>query len=63
MPDQVKIDEFIAAYVELTKKYGMDFVSFPTFIPDEEGRFSIVIQTQAVEVKGNRIRENLPVED
>jgi hypothetical protein len=49
--NQTKIDEFLKEYGELTKKHGVDFVSYPMYHPDKEGGFKLVVQTQAIEVQ------------
>ncbi len=43
-------------YGELVAKYQMDFLAFPTFIPDDQGNWKIAIQTQVVSTKDRPIK-------
>ena len=46
-----KIDNFVKAYGELVKKHGVDFITFPQFVPDGNNGFKIVCQTQPVDLE------------
>ncbi len=49
--EQTKIEKFLEAYGKLTKEYGVDFISYPQFVPDKDGKFQVVIQTQPIETQ------------
>lgn len=44
-------DEFIEEYGELVKRRGMDFASYPVYVPDGQGGFRTVVQTTPVSLK------------
>lgn len=56
MPSEDEQKAFIGEYGELVKKYQIDFAAFPMFVPDGEGSFKIVIQTQAVSTKDQPVK-------
>lgn len=53
MDNKEKISKFLEEYQALTKKYGVDFISYPAFVPDKDGKFNVMIQTTPVEVGDN----------
>lgn len=59
-PEETKQDElnervnaFMKAYGELVTTHGIDFASYPVFIPNGRGGFDIVIQNTPVDVKNH----------
>lgn len=57
-PEEVKKDEqnervnlFLKEYGELVAKHGVDFASYPTYIPDGQGGFRVVVQNTPVDIK------------
>lgn len=46
-----KVAEFMAAYGELTRKHGVDFIAIPEYIPNEKGTFELTIRTIPVETE------------
>lgn len=59
-PANKKIEDFIKDYGELVKKHGVDFATFPQFVPDGQGGFRVVCQSVAVdldEVKKAQLKE------
>lgn len=42
---------FIEEYGELVKKHQIDFGTFPSFIPDGQGGFKVVVNTQPIDIK------------
>lgn len=45
-----KMEIFVKEYGDLVKKHGIDFVTYPVFVPDGKGGFQIIIQTTPVDV-------------
>jgi hypothetical protein len=41
---------FMADYGEIVKKHGMDFASYPVYVPDGAGAFKVIIQTTPVDI-------------
>lgn len=54
MENQKEIDAFIADYKVLTEKHKKDFVNYPMFVPDGQGAFKLVVQTQVVDLTNNK---------
>lgn len=51
MSKERKIEEFLNDYRNLVKKHGVDFATFPMFVPDgTEGGFKIVCQSTPVDL-------------
>jgi hypothetical protein len=48
--DVNKKEEFMKEYKALVDKYGIDIVSFPQFIPGENGTWNIKIGMQILDV-------------
>lgn len=47
-----RIKDFMKAYEELTKKYEIDFTSYPLFIPNgSDGSFKVVVQTSPLDLQ------------
>lgn len=42
--------DFMKEYGVLVEKYGIDFASYPVFVPDGQGGFKIIIQSTPVDV-------------
>lgn len=42
--------EFVKEYGELVKKHQIDFASYPSFIPDGQGGFRVVVQNTPVDI-------------
>ena len=47
---QEATNAFIKEYGELVEKYKRDFASYPSFVPDGQGGFRLVIQTVPVDM-------------
>jgi L-rhamnose mutarotase len=47
---------FIKEYGELVQKHGVDFASYPVFVPDGKGGFTITIQNTTVETKKHPVK-------
>lgn len=50
-PTKERIAAFIDAYGALVKEHGVDFASYPVFVPDGQGGFKVVIQNTPVDIK------------
>lgn len=57
-PQNDKIDKFLEEYKDLTKRFGVDFVSYPMFVPNSDGSFKVVIQSTPVPVKEGKPDES-----
>jgi len=44
-------NEFLAEYGKLREKYQRDFISVPSFIPNEDGSWKLIVQPQLVNLK------------
>ncbi len=49
--EKTNIQKFLEEYGELVKKYSVDFISLPVFVPSEQGEFKIIIQTSPVDLQ------------
>jgi hypothetical protein len=49
--DQADVAAFLNGYGELVKKHGIDFASYPVFVPDGQGGFKIIVQNTPVRTK------------
>lgn len=49
--EKTNIDNFLEEYKALTEKYGVDFMAYPQYVPDENGKFYTVVQTIPMETK------------
>ena len=47
---QKRGEEFIKEYGELVQKHKMDFATYPTFVPDGNGGFKVMVQTTAIDI-------------
>jgi hypothetical protein len=45
-----KLQAFVDAYGELVKEHGIDFATYPAFIPDGAGGFKITVQNTPVDI-------------
>lgn len=45
-----KAQAFLKEYGELVTKHKMDFASWPVFVPNSNGTFTVTIQSQPVDV-------------
>ncbi len=45
------IEKFLKEYGELVRKYEVDIMSIPQFLPDEKGGWRLVVQSQPVDLK------------
>jgi len=45
-----KIQLFLKEYGELVEKHGVDFASYPMFVPDEKSFFRVIVQSVPVEM-------------
>lgn len=48
---QERANEFVKEYGELVKKHGVDFASYPVFVPDGQGGFKVVVQNTPVDIR------------
>lgn len=46
-----RLEDFMKDYTDLTKKYQINFYSFPQFVPDKDGTFKISVITQPGDTK------------
>jgi hypothetical protein len=53
---QKKTEEFLKDYGELVKKHGIDILAYPSFRPNDNGTWEVVIHTQAVPAKEQLIK-------
>lgn len=53
---QKRIADFIDAYGALVKEHGIDFASYPMFVPDGQGGFKIVVQNQPVDIANQPVK-------
>lgn len=51
-----RIEDFTKEYGELVQKHQVDFVNFPMFQPDGKGHWEVVINSQAVDTKGQPVK-------
>lgn len=42
---------FIAEYGQLVEKHGIDFATYPVFVPDGQGGFKVIMQNTPVDTK------------
>lgn len=49
---QIRTKEFSERYGKLVEELEIDYASYPSFVPDGQGGFKIVIQSVPVDVKG-----------
>ena len=54
--DTKKAAEFLKEYGELVKKHGIDIIAYPTYVPDKEGGWKLIINTQPVPSKEEGIK-------
>jgi hypothetical protein len=60
-----RIGKFVEAYGALVKEHGIDFASYPVFVPDGKGSFKIIIQSQPVDIANQGVKspeEFIPAE-
>lgn len=50
-PTQERIGKFLEAYGALVKEHGVDFASYPVFVPDGQGGFKVIVQNTPVDIK------------
>lgn len=57
-PDDSKerASNFITAYGELVKEHGIDFATYPMFVPDGQGSFKIIVQNQPVDIRNQPVK-------
>lgn len=53
---KVRVDEFVKEYGELVKKHGIDFATYPVFIPDGQGGFKVIVQNTPVDIKNQPVK-------
>lgn len=41
---------FVEEYGELVKKHKIDFATYPTFIPDGQGGFRVIVQNTPIDM-------------
>lgn len=46
---QKRIEDFKNEYIELTKKYNVDFGAFPQFVPNDKGLYEVMVNMQIVD--------------
>ena len=56
MPSPEEQAAFIEEYGALVEKHKIDFAAYPMFVPDGEGSFKIMVQTQAVSTKEQPVK-------
>lgn len=49
---KARVAAFLSEYGELVKKHGVDFASYPVYVPDGQGAFKVVIQSTPVDTLG-----------
>lgn len=49
-------EAFLKEYGELVKKYEMDFVTFPMYEPNGNGKWELTVKTQLVTTKGQPVK-------
>jgi len=47
---EVRKSNFLQEYGELVIKHKMDFASYPTFVPNPNGHFTVIVQNTPVDV-------------
>ena len=52
--EPTKLEKFVAEYGELVKKHNVDFISYPVFVPSENGEFKVRVVTQPVSTDQNK---------
>lgn len=50
--------DFLKDYEVLIKKYKMDFASYPVWVPNDQGQWVTVIQTQTVDTSKQPIKSD-----
>ncbi len=58
-PTQERIQGFLTGYGDLVKEHGVDFASYPVFVPDGQGGFKIIVQNTPVDIKNQPVRSPL----
>lgn len=48
---QERAGAFVKEYGELVQKHGIDFASYPVWVPDGQGGFKVVVQNTPVDVR------------
>lgn len=56
-------DEFFKRYKELVDEVGIDFASYPVFVPDGQGGFKIVVQNTPVDTRNRPVKSDFVVKD
>lgn len=46
-----RVNAFIKEYGELVTKHGVDFATYPTYVPDGQGGFKTIVQNTPVDIK------------
>lgn len=55
--------ELIKRHGENVKELNMDFATFPQWVPDGQGGFRTIIQTQAIDVTPKAVPSNFVEEE
>ncbi len=61
--EQEKIDVFIKEYGELRDKHRLDFISIPTYHPNDKGSWELKIATQVAQIDTPSPEEFIPSHD
>ncbi len=48
--------EFLAKYKELIDQYKVDWMSFPMFQPNEQGKWDVIINTQLADTSNQPVK-------
>lgn len=54
--EQKEIDAFLKEYGEIVAKYKLDILAIPSFIPDGQGAWKVVINTRVVSTKDQPVK-------
>lgn len=47
---QQAVSDFVKEYGELVAKHGVDFATFPVYVPDGQGGFKVVVQNTPIDI-------------
>lgn len=56
-----RLEDFREAYQKIIKQYNVDLASYPVFVPQKDGTFTVSVNIQAVDT--TEFGEKSPIQD